>query len=132
MNQSQFEQWMALVERPTVALEKIAQLLQQQLPRQPAPDYQAILEKFKYFNWSSIGATVEMKDPYGASLVKWNGKLYQRRSPDNAYGAVIYFSRCIGKGENGTNEYERLITFKPAKNIEVQPISRKAEGLIKP
>lgn len=130
MNQTQFEQWIAIQERQAVALEKIAQLLQQQLPRQLEPDYQAILEKFKHFDWLSIGATVEMSDPYGAALVNWNGKLYQRRSPDNAYGAVIYFSRCIGKSGNGTNEYERLITFKPARNIEVQPISRKVEGLI--
>lgn len=131
MNPNQFEQWIAIQLRQTIALEQIAQLLQQQLPRQPAPDYQSILEKFKHFDWQEIGATVEMSDPYGAALVKWNGKLYQRRSPDNAYGAVIYFSRCIGKSDNGTNEYERLITFKPAQNIDVQPLSRKAEGLIK-
>lgn len=131
MNQSQFEQWMAIQERQAASLEKIAQYVQQQLPRQPAPNYQALLEKFQHFDWTSIGATVEMNDSYGAAVVNWNGNLYQRRSPDNAYGAVIYFSRCIGKGEDGNNEYERLITFKPVKEINVNPISRKAEGLIR-
>lgn len=130
MNSEQFKQWIAIQERQTIALEKIANLLSQQLPRQPAPNYQAVLEKFQQFDWSSIGATVEIKDSYGVALVNWNGQLYQRRSPDNAYGAVIFFSRCIGKADNGTNQYERLITFKSTKEIIVNPISRKAEGLI--
>lgn len=130
MNSEQFIQWIAIQERQTIALEKIANLLQQQLPRQPAPNYQAVLEKFQQFDWSSIGAIVELKDNYGTAKVYWNGQLYQRRSPENAYGAVIYFSRCVGKSDDGTNQYERLITFKPAKEISVNPISRKAEELI--
>lgn len=131
MNSEQFAYWMIISERQALALEKIALLLERQLPRQPAPNYEATLEEFLRFKWATIGARVENRDKYGATIVSRDGKIYQRRSPDNAYGAVIYFSRCIGKDENGNNEYERLITFKPAKSYEVQPISRKAEDLIK-
>ena len=49
---------------------------------------------------------------------------------DNAYGAVIFFSRCIGKAEDGSNQYERLITFEPLSELKVEPISRKAEQVI--
>lgn len=119
------------LERLVLAVEKIAELLAGHLPRQPAPNITAILENFPHFDWASIGAKVEVRDKYGVALVSWNHNLYQRRSPDNAYGAVIYFSRCVGKSDNGSNEYERLITFKPYKEIAARPISREAESLIK-
>ena len=131
MNQDQFTQWIAIQERQAVALEKIARLLQQQLPRPPAPEYEAILENFPNFNWASMGAECVQRDNYGVSVVCWRGNLYQRRSPENAYGTAIYFSRGIGKDEQGRNLYERLITFKPASSINVRPISRDAEAYIK-
>lgn len=120
---------MTELEKIAVALEKIAELLQQQLPRPPAPNYQAALEAFSDYDWSSIGAKVEMKDRYGVAVVSWRGEFYKRRSPQNVFGAVIFFSRAI-KQENGTNNYERLITFKPFKDLDVQPISRTAEEFI--
>ena len=77
------------------SLEKIAQLLARSLPRQPAPNYRAILEQFHEFDWSSINAHVEWKDKDGVASVIWQGDRYKRRSPSNGYGAVIYFSRAV-------------------------------------
>ena len=130
MTPEQYNQWLQIQERQAVALEKIAQLLEQSLPR-PAPNYKAILEQFHDYDWSSIGAEVELTDKYGVASVIWKGHRYKRRSPSNAYGVTIFFSRCIGKNEDGSNKYERLITFEPLKNLEVEPISRKAEDIIR-
>ncbi len=113
--------------RQAIALEKIAQILERFLPRQPAPNYKAILENFPNYDWSSIGAEIETSDRFGVASVIWQGDRYKRRSPQNAYGTVIYFSRCVGKNEDGTNKYERLITFEPFQDLKVQPISRNAE-----
>ena len=131
MNSEQFETWLAIQTRQAEALEKIAQLIERSLPRQPAPNYRAILEQFHEFDWSSINAQVEWKDQYGVASVIWQGDRYKRRSPSNSYGAVIYFSSCVGKDEQGNNQYERLITFEPFANLTVEPISRKAEELMK-
>jgi DdrB-like protein len=114
------------------ALERIGDLLEKSLPlRQKPPNYQALLENFNQYDWHSIGAEIETTDSYGVASVIWQGSRYKRRSPDNAYGACVYFSRCIGKSSEGTNQYERLITFEPYKDLGVQPISRKAEEAIK-
>jgi DdrB-like protein len=131
LKEDQFELFIFIQERQALALEKIARLLEQQLPRQPAPNYQATLEKFPDFDWASIGATVEKSDRDGVALVSWARTLYKRRSPDNAYGAAIFFSRCVGRNEAGQNQYERLITFTPYKEQDIQPISRAVERLIK-
>ena len=131
MNPEQFQQWINLQERQAIALEKIAQLLARSLPRQPAPNYKAILEQFNEYDWSSINAQVELTDQYGVSSVIWQGDRYKRRSPNNKYGAVIYFSRAVGKDERGNTQYERLITFEPFANLTVERISPKAESIIK-
>lgn len=129
---NEFEEKMIDLEiRKAIALEKIAQLLEQSQPRRPAPNHKAILENFYSFDWKSIDAEVEIADKYGVASVIWQGERYKRRSPDNAYGAVIFFSRCIGKKEDGTNDYERLITFEPLAELKIEPISRKAESVIK-
>ena len=131
MNPEQFQQWIELQKRQAIALEKIAQLLERSLPRQPAPNHRAILEQFHEFDWSTINAHVEWKDQYGVASVIWQGDRYKRRSPSNSYGAVIYFSRCVGKDDRGNNQYERLITFEPFSELTVEPISRKAEVIVK-
>ena len=71
-----------LQERQVIAVERIAQILEQSLPRQPAPNHRAILEDFHQFDWSSIGAKVELEDKYGVASVIWNGERYKRRSPN--------------------------------------------------
>ncbi len=131
MTPEQYQTWIHLQTRQTEALEKIAQLLERSLPRQPAPNHRAILEQFHEFDWSTINAQVEMKDQFGVATVIWQGDRYKRRSPSNGYGAVIYFSRAVGKDDRGNTQYERLITFEPFANLTVEPISRKAEELTK-
>ena len=130
MTPEQFQQWIEVQKLQAIALEKIAQLIERSLPRQPAPNYKAILEQFHQFDWSSINAHVEWKDQFGVASVIWQGDRYKRRSPSNSYGAVIYFSRAVGKDERGNTQYERLITFEPFADLTVEPISRKAESVI--
>ncbi len=117
--------------RSAIALEAIVDLLEKNLPRQPAPNYKAFLQNFKNFDWKSINAEVELADNFGVSSVIWQGDRYKRRSPDNAYGAVIFFSRCVGHDSDGKKKYERLITFEPIEEIKVEPISRKVEAALK-
>jgi hypothetical protein len=117
-------------QRTAIALEKIAELLGRSIPRSAAPNYKGILEQWRKFDWASIGAEIEITDNYGVASVIWRGERYKRRSPENAYGAVIFFSRCVGKAEDGSNQYERLITFEPLKDLQAEPISRKAEQVI--
>ena len=142
------KEYLQVQERQTIALEKIAEILEQsallvreaQSPPRPAPNYRAVLEEFNNYDWLSIGAEIEMTDKYGVASVIWNGDCaprtgkanrYKRLSPQNSYGAVIFYSRCIGKDKQGNNQYERLITFEPLENLEAEPISRKAEHIIK-
>ena len=89
-----------------------------------APNLLYPLNHFVYFDWSSIGATVLEKDRHGATLVSWAGRIYQRRSPSNKFEAAIWFSRSVGKGEDGSTTYERLITFKQM-NYSVDPVPEK-------
>ncbi len=90
-----------------------------------APNWTHDLADFAGFDWSSIGATVTKEDDYGPATVEWRGKQYTRRSPQNKFGAAIWFSRPSGKTEDGSVKYERLITFRPFSDAE--PISREAE-----
>ena len=111
-------------------LERIAVALESGMSTRSAPNYQASLEDFHTFNWEEIGAAIEKVDNYGVATVLYSGNRFVRRSPENAFGATIYFSRCTGKDESGKNQYERLITFKPQSEVKVRPISREAEGLL--
>ncbi|MBP0021248.1 MAG: hypothetical protein J7647_27300 [Cyanobacteria bacterium SBLK] len=115
--------------RQTVALEKIAAFLTTQQP-ESVPDIQEDIANFATYNWEAIGAEVLQRDQYGVAAVAWRGKQFYRRSPQNAFGAAIWFSRCIGKDESGKNKYERLIRFKPM-DRQIAPISREAENLTK-
>ena len=112
-------------------LERIALALESGMRDRAAPNYQALFDEYKNFNWEEIGAKIEQVDSYGVATVLWGGNRFVRRSPENAFGAAIYFSRCIGKDESGKNQYERLITFKPQSEVKARPISREAEGLLK-
>lgn len=116
-------------ERIANSLEKITAALERLAPR-TAPNYQYSLESFKTFDWSSIGATVERSDRHGPAVVGWGGQQFIRRSPANKYDPAIWFSRCTGKAEDGTNAYERLITFKPLSKTEVDPLPDKVRRLV--
>jgi len=123
MDETQIERLFQVLERLTQALELLC-------PEKKPPNYTFALEDFKTFDWDSIGARVYKVDQYGAAIVVWNEKQYVRRSPENAYGSTIYFSRCVGRDESGKNVYERLIKFQPLSEVKVRPISRDAESII--
>lgn len=112
-------------------LERVAQSLEEAEARKEAPNYQLHLEEFATFDFSSIGATIERADGQGAAILNWKGRQFVRRSPTNKFGAVVFFSRCIGNDEQGVKKYERLCTFKSLEKVEVEPISDKATRLIR-
>lgn len=112
-------------------LERVAQSLEEAEARKEAPNYQLHLEEFATFDWAKIDAIVERHDAQGAAIVSWKGKQFVRRSPTNKFGAVVFFSRCIGNDEQGVKKYERLCTFKSLEKVEVEPISDKATRLIR-
>jgi hypothetical protein len=124
MNPQQTDLWLRIQQRQMLALERIAESLEQLIPNS-APNYERSLEDFPSFTWKEIGASVDKTDQYGAAVVSWKGKQFTRRSPSNKFGAAIWFSRCIGKDDKGENLYERLVTFKPLSQKEPDPIPQK-------
>ncbi|BAZ18952.1 hypothetical protein NIES4071_108370 (plasmid) [Calothrix sp. NIES-4071] len=129
MTPEQLELWFEIHHRQMVALERIADTLDSLVPK-TVPNIQRPIEEFKTFDWSTIGARVDNSDSYGPTVVSWRGLRYTRRCPQNKFGVAIFYSRCVGKDEDGANKYERLITFKPFSNLEVEPLSLKAQNQI--
>jgi hypothetical protein len=127
MAPDQINLFLELLHRQATALEKIALARSSATPT-TAPNYQRSLQSFKNFDWASIDARVEQSDSQGPTVVIWGGQLYIRRSPVNKFDPAIWFSRCVGKGEDGSHQYERLITFKSVR--EVEPISPTVNRLI--
>ncbi len=135
--------WLQIQQRQAIALEEISATLERvamfltscanaldRLSPKTAPNYQFPLEQFKTFDWSSIGATIEKCDQYGAAVVSWNGQQYTRRSPSNKFDPAVWFSRCVGKGDDDKNVYERLVTFKPLSKTEVDPLPEKVRSFM--
>jgi hypothetical protein len=56
-------------------------------------------------------------DAHGPTIVQWNQRRFTRRSGDGKYDNAIWYSRPIGKSEDGA-EYARLITFKDLDEVE--------------
>lgn len=99
-DQNQWRLFLEIQHRQMIALEKLADAVQQLVPvSRAAPNYQYQLENFNTFDWSSIGVTVERSDQFGAAIVSWRGLQFVRRSPANKFGEAIWFSRCTGKDE---------------------------------
>ena len=86
-----------------------------------SPNYQFALADFKNFDWSSIGAEVLGKDKFGVNGVKWNDRIFIRRSGSGKFGKAIWFSRSIGE-KDGKTAYARLVTFKGSGEVEAEPI----------
>ena len=126
-DQNQWRLFLEIQHRQMIALEKLADAVQQLVPvSTAAPNYQYQLENFNTFDWSCIGVTVERSDQFGAAIVSWRGLQFVRRSPQNKFGEAIWFSRCTGKDEsNGENKYERLVTFRSLSKVEVEPVPQK-------
>jgi len=83
-----------------------------------SPGYRRPLADFASFDWASIGAVATDQDSHGPSEVDWYGHLWTRRSGDGKFGRAIWFSRSIGKSQDGENQYARLITFKDLSQAE--------------
>lgn len=95
-------------ERVAIALERIASALESQSTSEIIKD----LSAYPGFDWGSIGATIKQRDKHGAVAVEHGGKIYTRRNPANKFGIAIWYSRSVGKGEDGSVSYERLISFR--------------------
>ena len=117
-------------ERALRALDRIADALERLAPLPPIPSYQFPIEAFSTFDWKSIGAVVEQCDSSGATVICRNGLYFTRRSPANKFGEAIWFSRSVGKDENGQINYERLITFRPIANNQVEPLPEKVKRFV--
>ncbi len=87
----------------------------------PAPNLHKPMAEFASFDWATINAKVIKGDDDGASAVEWNGRVFTRRSPSNKFDPAIWFSRAVGRDENGTNRYEKLITFRDVADAEELP-----------
>ena len=109
-------------------LQRIADALEAAVPA-TSPNYTYGLEEYPAFDWGQIGATVRGRDEHGATAVLWHGRLYTRRSPQNKFAAAIWFSRAVGRGEDETTQYERLVSFKEIQ--EAEPLPSKVAGLVK-
>lgn len=93
-----------------------------------APNYQRPLEDYAHFDWSSIGAEVVRSDDDGPTHVEHRGMLYIRRCPDNKFGEAIWYSRAVGKDEDGKNKYVSLISFR--KISQAEPLPPKVAGQV--
>lgn len=111
MTNDQTQLWLEIQHRQMLALESIADSLRviaganQKGARHTRP-----LAQFKTFDWSSIGATVDKSDRSGAAVVVFDGQIYTRKSKPE-FGEDIWFSRSLGKGEDGRSQYDVLIKF---------------------
>lgn len=124
MTENQFQILIEMLHRQTIQLERIALAIEQP---QGAPNYQITLDKFGSFKWDSIGTIVEQVDTDGVCAVTWKNNRYTRRSASNKFQPAIWFSRAIGKDDQGNNQYERLITFKAI--AEPEPLPTKVKQL---
>lgn len=94
------------------------------------PNLQRRLEEYASFDWSSIAAAVLEQDQDGPTVVEWRGQRFTRRAPQNKYGLAIWYSRAIGKDEDGGVHYARLVTFKD--QAEAERIPAKARTALQP
>lgn len=96
---------------------------------QKAPNLTYSLGDYPGFDWNQINARVLETDGDGATAIDWSGRMYTRRSVQNKFDPAIWYSRSIGKNEeDGTNQYERLITFKTFSAVD--PLPAKTLGAV--
>lgn len=126
MNEQQTERLLALLGSIADSLGRLAG----ERDGESAPDWEFPIENYANFDWVAHGAQVIAHDGDGPTVVQWGGKNFKRRAPDNAFDPAIWFSHCIGKTDDGRNEYVRLVTFRKFKEDDVQPLGRKAERYV--
>ncbi|MBD0343318.1 MAG: hypothetical protein ICV55_15530 [Coleofasciculus sp. C3-bin4] len=106
MTNDQAERLIAAIERLAVAAEALVQG-QQRKASSPAKFIKPI-EEFPTFDWSSIGAKIEYRDSDRiVAGVSFRGATYERKSKHGD----VWFSRNIGKDDEGNPIYETLIKF---------------------
>ena len=97
------------------------------------PNWKRPLSAYKNGWVEAIGAYVVAADADGPSVIFWMGHHYCRRCGSNPkYGAAIWYSRSLGKGEDGESTYARLITFADGLAPTAEPLPdyvRRALGL---
>jgi hypothetical protein len=86
-----------------------------------SPNYEVCLTQFKSFDWGAIEAKVEQEDRDGVATVLWRGHRYVRRSAANKFEPAIWFSRSIGRDEEGNVQYAKLVTFRLRPKAEPLP-----------
>jgi len=119
------DQFQILMEAITIQTRLLERLVAGVESRSPVPSYMRPLAEFDGFDWGEIDATVVQTDDDGVAVIGWRGQWYTRRSPANKYDAAIWFSRAVGKEDDGTTRYERLITFKETAEPERLPVKVK-------
>ena len=87
------------------------------------PNWKRPLKAYKNGWADAIAATVIASDQHGPTLIAWMGHTYTRLCGTNPkYGAAIWFSRAIGKSEDGETAYTRLITFEDSAAAAAEPL----------
>lgn len=115
LSSEQFDLIIEIQRKQLQVLERLSEMVIQQVPlpcsAAMTPHYYYPLDDFKSFDWESIGAKVEQIDSSGPSVISWWGRQFVKRTLANKFGESIWFSRCVGVGADGQNQYERIITF---------------------
>ena len=119
MTETTVEKMIRLHGQQVELLTRVVELLEKN--QTGTPNYQVQLAEFGEFDWSSIGARVEQRDKDGVATVLWRDRRYVRRSVSNRFQPAIWFSRSMGKDDEGNSRYERLITFKELAGAEPLP-----------
>jgi hypothetical protein len=120
------KEYINLLSAQVSALDRIARALETlAMANAPAPNFAKPIQMYANFEFEGIGAKVKAKDTHGVSAVEWGGYIWTRRSPQNKFGEAIWFSRPLGKAEDGSVKYARLITFR--KFTEAEPLPARTE-----
>lgn len=106
MTNDQAERLIAAIERLAAVAESLVQG-QQRKTSTPAKFIKPI-EEFPSFDWASIGAKIEYRDSDRiVAAVTWRGFTYERKQKHGD----VWFSRNVGKDDEGNPVYETLVKF---------------------
>lgn len=97
-----------------------------------APNYTRPIEQYSSFDWASIHAHVVKADADGPTHVECGGETWTRRSPVNKFAPAIWFSRAVGKDDDGNTLYLKLITFKVFTDADPLALKAREEAVKEP
>ena len=110
--------------------ELIATLRELKPQAPPALNMVFPIEEYHGFDFAQIGARVIAHDEDGPTIIERDGRQYRRRSPQNKFGGDVWYSKSLGKEENGKPLYEILVSFKEIDDSKVDPLSPNAQRAI--